>query len=396
VDHGLGRFSVSTGGMETIECSGLAAQYVFIVMPEQRQYLTVCEVQVHGLIESVRSELTEELQAGIASGKYKEIGQGKPTAQSSMAFGGVAKRAVDGNIAQAFFRKSCTHTKKEESPWWRVDLGDMYKVQAVSVWNRADCCGNRLRGFEVMVGESQSWNKNRPCDPGQSTGPQDRIVPQGGHQMLQCAEYIHGRYVFVVLPFKTQYLTVCEVRVIADAASAGQPIPDRAPEAGLKDPKLVKLANGIAKAEDLVHQREAEVLKRLQKAEKERMRELEHASATGEIGTASSGQSKQLSHPTTVHTELSEIERHHQLRKTYEGRRSVLGALFGAVVLLGAVVLGMIWYMREAQNEVAYMQVSTGDMGQDSAGAPVCGMDDMEEDVESANGAVTEAEDAML
>ena len=84
------------------------------------------------------------------------IARGKPAAQSSTYPGGKASNAVDGNRNPNWSGRSCTHTHKQMYPWWRVDLKRFYLVGKVSLTNRGDCCGNRLRNFEIRVG-----NKDR-------------------------------------------------------------------------------------------------------------------------------------------------------------------------------------------------------------------------------------------
>ena len=74
----------------------------------------------------------------------REIGKGRPTEQSSIEFGAFSGRAVDGRTDGEFSHGSCTHTKEDDSPWWRVDLGKTMNIQSVEIFNRADCCGDRL------------------------------------------------------------------------------------------------------------------------------------------------------------------------------------------------------------------------------------------------------------
>ena len=52
----------------------------------------------------------------------------KKTEQSSTAYNGFSSRAVDENYSSQYNDKSCTHTNKEQNPWWRVDLGREYIV----------------------------------------------------------------------------------------------------------------------------------------------------------------------------------------------------------------------------------------------------------------------------
>ena len=61
---------------------------------------------------------------------------GLPTTQSSDSSGGVASRAVDGNRDTEWNGASCTHTRTEDSPWWRLDLGLATQVDAVRLTRR--------------------------------------------------------------------------------------------------------------------------------------------------------------------------------------------------------------------------------------------------------------------
>jgi hypothetical protein len=88
------------------------------------------------------------------------LARGKPAVQSSTlsAFGGfgTADRAVDGNTNGDYFARSVTHTEEDNrpQPWWQVDLGVSSQIDHVILWNRRDCCGERLAAFWVFVSES--------------------------------------------------------------------------------------------------------------------------------------------------------------------------------------------------------------------------------------------------
>ena len=45
----------------------------------------------------------------------------------------------------------CTHTLEDNSPWWRVDLGQVEPVAEVNILNRASLA-DRLDGAEIRVG----------------------------------------------------------------------------------------------------------------------------------------------------------------------------------------------------------------------------------------------------
>jgi uncharacterized repeat protein (TIGR03806 family) len=71
--------------------------------------------------------------------------------QSSTDYGAGADRAIDGDTRGTFSLGSVTHTLWTSQPYWDLDLGTQYHVDAVRLWNRTDCCGDRLANFWVFV-----------------------------------------------------------------------------------------------------------------------------------------------------------------------------------------------------------------------------------------------------
>ncbi len=67
------------------------------------------------------------------------------TASSVYNSNTLASKSVDGNI------DTIHHSKCNENPWWRVDLGVMSFVQDVKITNRRNCCGGRLRQATVKL-----------------------------------------------------------------------------------------------------------------------------------------------------------------------------------------------------------------------------------------------------
>ncbi|CAI9545486.1 unnamed protein product [Staurois parvus] len=88
---------------------------------------------------------------------------------------------------------SCSCTHNDLSPWWRVDLLKPYSVAYITITNRGDCCGERLSGAEILVGNSlnDNGNDNPRCAVVTS-------VPTGGTQTFGCNGMV-GRYVNIIL-----------------------------------------------------------------------------------------------------------------------------------------------------------------------------------------------------
>ncbi|MGO9923151.1 MAG: PVC-type heme-binding CxxCH protein [Isosphaeraceae bacterium] len=63
---------------------------------------------------------------------------GKAT-QKNTAYGGDAERAIDGNKSGSYGAGGQTHTQENTAnPWWEVDLGALYPIDSVAVWNRTE------------------------------------------------------------------------------------------------------------------------------------------------------------------------------------------------------------------------------------------------------------------
>lgn len=75
----------------------------------------------------------------------------KTTNQVNTDYGGDSRRAVDGNTDGNYFKDSVTHTANAAQAWWEVDLGEINNIDSVRVWNRTDCCGERLTDFCVII-----------------------------------------------------------------------------------------------------------------------------------------------------------------------------------------------------------------------------------------------------
>ena len=77
--------------------------------------------------------------------------QGSAT-QSSTAFGGPAKLAIDGNTNGDYQKGTTTHTGTEANPWWEVDLKTAGPVDRITLWNRTDNnLHTRLSNFRISL-----------------------------------------------------------------------------------------------------------------------------------------------------------------------------------------------------------------------------------------------------
>ncbi|XP_078108279.1 uncharacterized protein LOC144519184 [Sander vitreus] len=166
----------------------VAGRHVTVVLPGLKRILTLCEVEVYGY----RAPTGENLAVyGKAS-------------QSSLYSTLIAYNAIDGNRDSV--RSSCTHTENDFNPWWRLELGKTHRVFSVTITNR-DSYTHRLNGAEIRIGDSleNNGNNNPRCAVISS-------IPGGFTETFQC-NGMDGRYVNIVIPGRSEYLTLCEVEV---------------------------------------------------------------------------------------------------------------------------------------------------------------------------------------
>ena len=89
-----------------------------------------------------------------SSESFENIALGKRVTQSSTAFGGDARRAVDGKLDGNYGHNSVTHTDFQSKPWWQVDLDKEETIRQINIYNRTDAAQDRLTNFNVILLDS--------------------------------------------------------------------------------------------------------------------------------------------------------------------------------------------------------------------------------------------------
>ncbi|CAG2196677.1 unnamed protein product [Mytilus edulis] len=161
----------------------------------------------------LKSRVLEQIQdGGIFSADFDELGHSNLSSIKQ-----VAKRllewpkgrtfnifpfqfAVDGRL------DTIQHTKKQYLPYWVVDIGTIYNTERVEIYNEPDCCGERLRNLDIIIGISH--NAMNLC--AHYAGPSHTA----DHLVFKCGGVLPGRYVKLMIR-KTEYLHVAEVKVFA-------------------------------------------------------------------------------------------------------------------------------------------------------------------------------------
>ncbi|MES2887509.1 MAG: PA14 domain-containing protein [Pseudomonadota bacterium] len=149
---------------------------------------------------------------------FNNLARGKPTTQSTTDFGGLASRAVDGNIDGDFVQGgSVSHTAESGDSSWQVDLGSVQPLTAIRLWNRTDCCGSRLINFRVLVSPTDMTGRSLSsllADP-TVTSP---VVSAEPEPQVTLPLHASGRYVRVQLT-AWNALSLAEVQVYGAAGN---------------------------------------------------------------------------------------------------------------------------------------------------------------------------------
>jgi len=143
------------------------------------------------------------------AGDPDNLALGKPASQSTVGFGGVPSRAVDGNTSGVYNLGSVTHTATgDPEPWWEVDLLGSFELATITLWNRTDCCVERLTNFRVSIldeNRDEVWGEDFFTDFGfPDTTLEGFAIDADGAE---------GRIVRVALLPGGQFLSLAEVQV---------------------------------------------------------------------------------------------------------------------------------------------------------------------------------------
>ena len=109
---------------------------------------------------------------------------------------------------------------QDNGSWWQVDLGASAPIGSIVIWNRTDCCADRLADYWIFVSNTPFASTDTPAtlqnraatfSSHQTTIPSPSAsIPVGGAQ---------GRYVRVQLS-SPGYLSLAEVQVLGTGAQA--------------------------------------------------------------------------------------------------------------------------------------------------------------------------------
>ena len=157
-----------------------------------------------------QSNVVKATEPSVAAVAGENIAAHKPASQSSIAYGGDASRAVDGNRDNDYGHHSVTHTDFQDHSWWKVDLEKEESVGTVRIYNRGDGdVANRLSNFDVILLDKDGNEAARQHVDSLNNQPTVDVQFSG----------VDARYVKIELNKSKTPLSLAEVEVYRSAKS---------------------------------------------------------------------------------------------------------------------------------------------------------------------------------
>jgi hypothetical protein len=126
--------------------------------------------------------------------------------QSSTDFNKPANLALDND------QNTFTHTAETSNPWWYYDIGELKHIQSIEIYNRHNCCSERLSNYKLFVSEKSFANDN----PTMTENSADVWTYTGGNMTNIIMDNVivnkQGRYIKIQLIGANRILSLGEVK----------------------------------------------------------------------------------------------------------------------------------------------------------------------------------------
>jgi hypothetical protein len=121
---------------------------------------------------------------------------GTATMNSTHSAAGVASNAIDGDTSPTWGAGSIAHTRGQTTTdWLDIDLGETKIINEIQVWNRLDCCSNRLTNAYVMVSSTVFPTSTNLSDALNNASFTYQIGDATGLAQMVIPTLVSGRYV---------------------------------------------------------------------------------------------------------------------------------------------------------------------------------------------------------
>jgi hypothetical protein len=100
--------------------------------------------------------------------------------------------------------------QKEQGAWWQVDLGEEKNINQILIYNRTDCCKDRLSNYRVSISSTADFSTYTYQQDFHGAPNPKKSIKLGAHDK-------QGRYVRIQL-LDNNYLSLAEVQVMGVGA----------------------------------------------------------------------------------------------------------------------------------------------------------------------------------
>lgn len=182
----------------TLLPGGIKGRYVRIQLNTTSGTLNVPELEVFGAWlnpDTVQLENLAYLKPAIQSSTYKTSD---------------ASRAVDGVVDGKYSNGSTAHTEDDNNPWWMVDLGKIYTIRQINVYNRTDAVVDRLKNYNILISEDSIPMSTAITNYTGVTMINDPQIAKSPTRFK--VNDVQGRYIALQIPGSTRYLHLAELQ----------------------------------------------------------------------------------------------------------------------------------------------------------------------------------------
>lgn len=129
-----------------------------------------------------------------------------------------AELAVDGKTDGDFTHGTVTHTTQDVNAWLDIDLEKSDSIDKVKIWNRTDCCGERLQHYWVFISNDPFLPTDTVATLRNRANTWGEVGYPASPNYTMNTSGVNGRYVRVQLAGTqspdSSYLSLAEVEVL--------------------------------------------------------------------------------------------------------------------------------------------------------------------------------------
>ena len=136
------------------------------------------------------------------------LSQEKPASMSSIYVHNGPFHAFNGNLLQSCLVDGCAHSKGGKVNWLQVDLIHQSVINRVKIYNRMDCCSERLQNAEIHISDDEFMSINL-----QLCSSFFNITTTNQIENFNCRVPMVGRYVRLTQQHDPFALSICEMQI---------------------------------------------------------------------------------------------------------------------------------------------------------------------------------------